>query len=60
MSFINYFGFSKVIEFLHPDELAAEMDLELSDVGTDDETLLMLCHQTLRYSVKTGMSVNEN
>ncbi|KAL8561919.1 hypothetical protein ACOMHN_046709 [Nucella lapillus] len=45
---------SKVVEFKHPEELGQILDLGLTDSSTDNDQLLDLCRQIIRYSVKTG------
>lgn len=45
---------TKVIEFRHPKELLAQLDLELRDDGEDDERLLEYCSQAIQYSCRTG------
>lgn len=44
---------TKVVEFKHPKELEALMDLGLNK-ETSDDNLLKICQDIIRYSVKTG------
>lgn len=44
---------SKVVEFKHPKELEALMDLGLNK-ETSDDNLLKICQDIIKYSVKTG------
>merc|ERR1712227_654768 len=44
----------KIVEFVHPADLLAKLDLGVRDAGESNETLIQLCEQTLKYSVKTG------
>jgi len=45
---------NKVVEFKHPEDLAASLDLGLPENGDSNKKLLQLCEDTVRYSVKTG------
>ncbi|KAK6970781.1 cysteine sulfinic acid decarboxylase [Biomphalaria glabrata] len=45
---------AKVVEFLHPADLAQCIDLKLSLEPTCDKTLLNLCEKIIHYSVQTG------
>ncbi|XP_076455984.1 cysteine sulfinic acid decarboxylase-like [Babylonia areolata] len=45
---------SKVVEFKHPEELRNILDLALTNTPTNNDKLLDLCRQIIRYSVKTG------
>lgn len=44
---------SKVVEFKHPKELEAMLDLGLNK-ETSDDSLLKICQDIIKYSVKTG------
>jgi hypothetical protein len=44
---------SKVVEFKHPKELEAMLDLALKK-QTSDDRLLEICKDVIKYSVKTG------
>jgi len=44
----------KVVEFVHPAALQAKLDLELRAEGETNKTLIGLCEDTLKYSVRTG------
>lgn len=45
---------SKVVEFKHPKELEAMLDLTLRK-QTSDDRLLEICKDVIKYSVKTGI-----
>ena len=51
-----FIHFSKVVDFLQPDELAEKFDFEIGNKGEDNDTLLKHCEDTIKYSVKTGIS----
>ncbi|ESO90111.1 hypothetical protein LOTGIDRAFT_124064, partial [Lottia gigantea] len=44
----------KVVEWKHPHELEKLMDLKIKEDGTSKPTLLDMCRQIVKYSVKTG------
>lgn len=45
---------AKVLDWQYPEQLQSILDLELKRSGDDDERLLELLRDTVRYSVKTG------
>lgn len=44
---------NKIVEFKHPKELEKMLDLKLKD-PTNDDRLLDICNDVIKYSVKTG------
>ena len=48
---------TKVVDFKHPKELSCLLDLSLNK-PTADDTLLNMCDDIIRYSVKTGEVMN--
>ncbi|KAK2714655.1 cysteine sulfinic acid decarboxylase-like isoform X2 [Artemia franciscana] len=51
----------KVINFLHPQELIDRVDFKLNESGMNQEQLLKLCKDAIKYSVRTSnpMFVNQ-
>lgn len=45
---------NKVLEWTDPEELSRKFNMELKDEPDNDETLLKLANDTIKYSVKTG------
>ncbi|CAH1774812.1 unnamed protein product [Owenia fusiformis] len=45
---------SKLEEFEQPEKLFTQLDFELRDKGEDDDILIELCRNTIKYCVKTG------